>query len=84
MRFLGKSFIPPFYTRGLTSDPPPLGRPEPTRHPNLQEVIRKAGMVGLKGHRLTGGIRVSAHNAISERDVATLVDFKKSFARAKG
>jgi phosphoserine aminotransferase len=45
---------------------------------------KKAGMVGLKGHRLTGGIRVSAYNAISERDVATLVDFIKSFAKAKG
>jgi phosphoserine aminotransferase len=45
---------------------------------------KKAGMVGLKGHRLTGGIRVSAYNATSERDVATLVEFMKGFAKAKG
>ncbi|MCA2977452.1 MAG: 3-phosphoserine/phosphohydroxythreonine transaminase [Myxococcaceae bacterium] len=45
---------------------------------------KQAGMVGLKGHRLTGGIRVSAYNAVSERDVATLVDFMKAFAKAKG
>jgi phosphoserine aminotransferase len=45
---------------------------------------RKAGMVGLKGHRLTGGIRASTYNAVSERDVLTLVEFMKSFAKSKG
>lgn len=45
---------------------------------------KKAGMVGLKGHRTTGGIRVSTYNAVSERDVLTLVEFMKSFAKSKG
>jgi len=45
---------------------------------------KKAGMVGLKGHRLTGGIRASTYNAVSEADVNALVDFMKSFAKAKG
>jgi len=45
---------------------------------------KKAGMVGLKGHRLTGGIRASTYNAVSERDVQTLVEFMKSFAKSKG
>ena len=45
---------------------------------------KKAGMVGLKGHRSTGGIRVSAYNAVSEADIAALVSFMKSFARANG
>jgi phosphoserine aminotransferase len=45
---------------------------------------KKAGMVGLKGHRSTGGIRVSAYNAVSESDIATLVSFMKSFAQANG
>ncbi len=40
----------------------------------------KQGMVGLKGHRIVGGIRVSAYNAVSEQDIATLVSFMKSFA----
>lgn len=45
---------------------------------------KKAGMVGLKGHRTTGGIRASTYNAVSEADVATLVDFMRTFARQKG
>jgi phosphoserine aminotransferase len=45
---------------------------------------KKNSMVGLKGHRSTGGIRVSAYNAVSEADIATLVSFMKSFAQANG
>ena len=45
---------------------------------------KKAGMVGLKGHRSAGGIRVSAYNAVSPEDIATLVSFMKSFAQANG
>ncbi len=45
---------------------------------------KKAGMVGLKGHRLTGGIRVSMYNAVSLRDVETLVDFMVAFAKQHG
>jgi phosphoserine aminotransferase len=44
----------------------------------------KAGMVGLKGHRTAGGIRVSAYNAVSEADIAALVSFMKQFAQAHG
>lgn len=44
----------------------------------------KAGMVGLKGHRSAGGIRVSAYNAVSEADVAALVSFMESFAKSNG
>jgi phosphoserine aminotransferase len=45
---------------------------------------KKAGMVGLKGHRSAGGIRVSAYNAVSVEDVQTLVQFMESFAKANG
>lgn len=45
---------------------------------------KAAGMVGLKGHRSTGGLRASIYNAVSERDVEVLVDFMKSFAKSKG
>ena len=45
---------------------------------------QKAGMVGLKGHRSTGGIRASLYNAVSVQDVRTLVDFMEAFARTHG
>ncbi len=44
----------------------------------------KAGMVGLKGHRSVGGIRVSMYNAVSPDDVKTLADFMREFARKNG
>lgn len=44
----------------------------------------KAGMVGVKGHRSVGGIRVSIYNAVSPEDVSTLADFMREFARTHG
>ncbi|APR76342.1 Phosphoserine aminotransferase [Minicystis rosea] len=41
----------------------------------------KQGMVGLAGHRSTGGIRASTYNAVSYDSVATLVDFMKDFRK---
>jgi phosphoserine aminotransferase len=41
-------------------------------------------MVGLKGHRSVGGIRVSTYNAVSVEWVATLSDFLRDFARNNG
>jgi phosphoserine aminotransferase len=45
---------------------------------------KKAGMVGLKGHRSAGGIRASLYNAVSVDDVRTLVGFMEQFAKANG
>ena len=45
---------------------------------------KKAGMVGLKGHRNVGGIRVSSYNAIAVDAVTQLVGFMKDFAKANG
>jgi phosphoserine aminotransferase len=45
---------------------------------------KKQRMVGLKGHRSAGGIRVSAYNAVSPGDIRTLVSFMESFAKANG
>jgi phosphoserine aminotransferase len=42
---------------------------------------KKQGMWGLKGHRSVGGIRVSAYNAVSVKDIQTLVSFMESFAK---
>ena len=41
----------------------------------------KQGMVGLAGHRSTGGIRASTYNAVSYDSVAKLVDFMKDFQK---
>ncbi|AFE10331.1 phosphoserine aminotransferase [Corallococcus coralloides DSM 2259] len=44
----------------------------------------RAGMVGLKGHRITGGIRVSLYNAVTVDHVKTLVSFMDDFAKRNG
>lgn len=45
---------------------------------------KKANMIGLKGHRTTGGIRVSAYNAVSVQDIEVLVSFMERFAQSHG
>ncbi len=45
---------------------------------------KQQNMVGLKGHRSTGGIRVSAYNAVSQSDIEALVSFMKHFAQTHG
>jgi phosphoserine aminotransferase len=47
----------------------------------VAEAARR-GMVGLKGHRLVGGIRVSIYNAAEVEWVEALVDFMREFARS--
>jgi len=55
--------------------------------PELEEQFiadaKKRGMVGLKGHRSVGGIRVSAYNAVSYEWVDTLAGFMEEFSRVK-
>jgi phosphoserine aminotransferase len=45
---------------------------------------KKAGMVGIKGHRSTGGIRVSLYNAVTVENVKTLVSFMDQFVKTRG
>jgi phosphoserine aminotransferase len=45
---------------------------------------KKARMIGIKGHRSVGGIRVSLYNAVSIEWVRTLTAFMKEFAKANG
>ncbi|RYZ35884.1 MAG: 3-phosphoserine/phosphohydroxythreonine transaminase [Myxococcaceae bacterium] len=45
---------------------------------------KQAGMVGLKGHRTAGGIRVSQYNAVSPQDVKTLTSFMDHFVKMHG
>ena len=42
---------------------------------------KKNGMVGLKGYRSLGGIRVSMYNAVTVAQVETLVAFMEDFAK---
>jgi phosphoserine aminotransferase len=45
---------------------------------------KKAGMVGLKGYRDLGGIRVSMYNAVTPDQVQVLVDFMEAFVAKNG
>jgi phosphoserine aminotransferase len=45
---------------------------------------KKNGMVGLKGYRDIGGIRVSAYNAVTVPQVETLVAFMEEFVKKNG
>jgi phosphoserine aminotransferase len=41
------------------------------------------GLIGLKGHRVVGGIRASIYNAVTEASVETLAQFMIDFAQRK-
>jgi phosphoserine aminotransferase len=41
----------------------------------------KEGMVGLAGHRSTGGIRASTYNAVAYESVEKLVHFMDDFRK---
>lgn len=45
---------------------------------------KKAGLVGLKGHRVAGGIRASIYNGVPAEGVDALVSFMKEFERVHG
>lgn len=48
------------------------------------EEALKNGMLGLKGHRILGGIRASLYNAVNLDNVKTLIGFMEEFARKNG
>ncbi|WP_297831844.1 3-phosphoserine/phosphohydroxythreonine transaminase [Thermomonas sp.] len=45
---------------------------------------REAGLIGLKGHRVLGGMRVSLYNALPEDGVRALIDFMQEFQKSHG
>ena len=47
-------------------------------------VCKRNGMVGVKGHRTTGGFRVSMYNALPLESVVAFTDLMKDFANSKG
>ena len=48
------------------------------------EAAAAAGLIGLKGHRSAGGIRVSIYNGMPPAGVTALVDFMQEFRRCHG
>jgi phosphoserine aminotransferase len=56
-----------------------------TENPDLDlQFCREAeaiGLVNLKGHRVTGGIRASIYNAMPEAGIDTLINFMETFER---
>ena len=45
---------------------------------------KKAGMIGLKGHRSVGGIRASIYNAVPAAAIDALVEFMNDFEKKNG
>jgi phosphoserine aminotransferase len=43
---------------------------------------KKEGLLGLKGHRSVGGIRLSIYNAVSLEDIQKTVDFMERFRKS--
>lgn len=42
---------------------------------------KEAGFVGIKGHKIVGGLRISIYNAITPEQVGSFVDWARAFAR---
>jgi phosphoserine aminotransferase len=48
------------------------------------DLCKQEGMVGIKGHRLSGGFRISMYNALPIESVQALTELMKDFAGKKG
>jgi len=51
---------------------------------NFQEFASSRGMVGIKGHRSTGGFRASLYNAMPVESVQALIDAMQEFEKMNG
>ena len=61
----------------VTSD----GKPDEAKEKEFVSGAEKRGMLGVKGHRSVGGIRVSNYNAVPMENVEKLVAWIKDFAK---
>ncbi|PWT89537.1 MAG: 3-phosphoserine/phosphohydroxythreonine transaminase [Acidobacteria bacterium] len=48
------------------------------------DLCKNEGMIGVKGHRLSGGFRVSMYNALTIDSIKALTALMKEFAQKKG
>ena len=51
-------------------------------HTSFVTGAENLGMIGLKGHRLVGGIRASVYNAMPIEGIQALVDYMKDFEKS--
>lgn len=58
--------------------------PSPELDALFVEEAAKNNMVGLKGYRTLGGIRVSMYNAVTVDQISTLASFMEEFVNARG
>ena len=58
--------------------------PTPELDDQFVKEAKKAGMVGLKGYRDLGGIRVSMYNAVTVDQIQVLCQFMEEFVRVNG
>ena len=56
----------------------------PALEPAFLDLCKKEGMIGVKGYRTIGGIRVSMYNALPLESVEIFCNLMKHFARQKG
>ena len=45
---------------------------------------KEEGLIGVAGHRLVGGCRVSLYNAVTLADAAAMADFMKTYQKLHG
>ncbi len=57
---------------------------DPSLEAEFLELCKKEGMIGVKGYRTIGGIRVSMYNALPLQSVQVFCDLMKDFAIRKG
>jgi phosphoserine aminotransferase len=57
---------------------------DPELEKEFTAVAEKENFVGFKGHRTTGGFRISMYNALPFESVEILTDVMKDFANKKG
>lgn len=75
-----------FYTNPVSVDARswmnvPFFLPRPDLNPLFLEEADARNLIGLKGHKLLGGMRASIYNATSLAAVEALIDFMGDFAR---
>ncbi|MGY0798676.1 3-phosphoserine/phosphohydroxythreonine transaminase [Lysobacter sp. A286] len=57
---------------------------DPVLEPIFLEETAQAGLIGLRGHRVVGGVRASIYNAMPETGVQALVEFMNDFSKRNG
>ena len=58
--------------------------PTPELDAKMVAEAKEAGIVGIKGHRLVGGIRISQYNATTPEEVGRFAEWARGFARRNG